>query len=95
MLDAVNELAEEVFRLTKAEEYEQARGDARIEIEPALVDATTSINHLTNILGGEAKQTSGRRRWQERWAAHDLLSSDPDRRNHSNNSVTPRSCISR
>jgi methyl-accepting chemotaxis protein len=72
-LDAVNELAEEVFRLTKAEEYEQARVMLELKFEPALVDATTSINRLINILGGEAKQTMAAAA-SKKEAAHELLS---------------------
>lgn len=72
-LDAVNELAEAVFRLTKAEEYEQARAILELRFEPALVDATTSINRLINILGGEAKATMAAAAHRKE-AVHDALS---------------------
>jgi methyl-accepting chemotaxis protein len=71
-LDAVHELANDISQLTKSEQYERARALLELRFEPSLVDATTSINRLINILGGEAKQTMDAAA-SEKAAAHDML----------------------
>jgi methyl-accepting chemotaxis protein len=72
-LDAVNELADAIFQFARSQQYEQARAMLELRFEPSLVDATTSINRMINILGGEAKQTMDAAASQKA-AAHDVLS---------------------
>jgi methyl-accepting chemotaxis protein len=56
-LDAVNGIADQVHTMVKASEHEPARFTLEFKFDPALVDATTSMNRLIDILGGEMKST--------------------------------------
>ena len=56
-LDLVNEIADTVHNMMKAGERERARSTLEFKFDPALVDATTSMNRLIDILGGENKMT--------------------------------------
>jgi len=52
-LDVVNQIADSVYALNKAGNREQARFVLEFKFDPALVDATTSVNRLIDILGGQ------------------------------------------
>ena len=54
-LDLVNSIADSVHDLTKAGQHERARVLLEFKFDPALVDATTSMNRLIDILGGQNK----------------------------------------
>jgi methyl-accepting chemotaxis protein len=56
-LDLVNAIADSVYNLGKAGDSEKARSMLEFKFDPALVDATTSMNRLIDILGGQAKVT--------------------------------------
>jgi methyl-accepting chemotaxis protein len=56
-LDLVNAIADSVHKMAKAGEREGARSTLEFKFDPALVDATTSMNRLIDILGGETKVT--------------------------------------
>ena len=56
-LDLVNGIADSVFNTTKTGEREQARSMLEFKFDPALVDATTSMNRLIDVLGGQMKTT--------------------------------------
>ena len=56
-LDIVNAIADSVLSMTKAGDRERARWTLEFKFDPALVDATTSMNRLIDILGGETKVT--------------------------------------
>lgn len=51
-LDLVNAIADTVYDMVKAGERERARATLEFKFDPALVDASTSMNKLINILGG-------------------------------------------
>ena len=56
-LDLVAAIANSVHDLMKAGFREQARWTLEFKFDPALVDATTSMNRLIDILGGQNKMT--------------------------------------
>lgn len=56
-LEAVNAIADQVHDLVKADQREPARFTLEFKFDPALVDATTSMNRLIDILGGQMKVT--------------------------------------
>ena len=56
-LDLVNGIAEQVRSMTVNEQREQARAVLELKFDPALVDATTSMNRLIGILGGQMRET--------------------------------------
>ena len=56
-LDLVNTIADSVTALTKTDHREQARVILEIKFDPALVDATTSMNRVIGILGGQMRET--------------------------------------
>jgi methyl-accepting chemotaxis protein len=56
-LDLVNAIADSVYNMEKTGEREQARFTLEFKFDPALVDATTSMNRLIDILGGQMKTT--------------------------------------
>ena len=54
-LDLVNSIADSVYNFGKAADHEHARWTLEFKFDPALVDATTSMNRLIDILGGQNK----------------------------------------
>ncbi len=56
-LDLVDGIAEQVRVLTVNNRREQARDFLELKFDPALVDATTSMNRLVGILGGQMRET--------------------------------------
>lgn len=56
-LDFVNAISDSVYNMAKKNEREQARSTLELKFDPALVDATTSMNRLIDILGGQMKET--------------------------------------
>ena len=56
-LEAVNAIADSVHEMAKAGDRERARWMLEFKFDPALVDATTSMNRLIDILGGQSKTT--------------------------------------
>jgi methyl-accepting chemotaxis protein len=56
-LDLVQAIADSVDDMVKAGERERARWTLEFKFDPALVDATTSMNRLIDILGGQTKET--------------------------------------
>jgi len=56
-LDLVNAIADSVHKMAMAGDREHARSTLEFKFDPALVDATTSMNRLIDILGGENKVT--------------------------------------
>ncbi len=54
-LELVNSIAESAQTLTVAGEHERTRRLLEFKFDPALVDATTSMNRLIDILGGQNK----------------------------------------
>jgi methyl-accepting chemotaxis protein len=56
-LDLVNAIADSVHNMTKAGDRERARSTLEFKFDPALVDATTSMNRLIDILGGQTRMT--------------------------------------
>src|SRR5262249_28676126 len=55
-LDLVAGIANSVHDLMKKGEREQARWTLEFKFDPAMVDATTSMNRLIDILGGQNKE---------------------------------------
>ncbi len=55
-LDLINGIAERVRLMTVNNQREQARNLLELRFDPALVDATTSMNRLLGILGGQARE---------------------------------------
>jgi len=53
-LDRVNDIANEATALSRAGERERARAVLEFKFDPALVDASTNMNRLINILGGDS-----------------------------------------
>ncbi len=56
-LAAVNAIADTVHAMVKAGDREHARWTLEFKFDPALVDATTSMNRLIDVLGGQNKET--------------------------------------
>jgi len=56
-LELVKIIADKVYRAVKDDEHEAARALLEFRFDPALVDATTSMNRLIDILGGQMKET--------------------------------------
>ena len=56
-LDLVNGIANSVNAMIKAGDREHARWTLEFKFDPALVDATTSMNRLIDILGGQTRVT--------------------------------------
>ena len=56
-LDLVKAIADSVHKMAVAGDRERARATLEFKFDPALVDATTSMNRLIDILGGENKMT--------------------------------------
>jgi methyl-accepting chemotaxis protein len=56
-LDLVNGIANSVHELIKVGDREGARWALEFKFDPALVDATTSVNRLIDILGGQNRTT--------------------------------------
>lgn len=56
-LDLVADIANSVHVMMKSGRAEQARWTLEFKFDPALVDATTSMNRLIDILGGDSKVT--------------------------------------
>jgi len=56
-LDLVQSIADRVSGMVKDDEHEAARAMLEFRFDPALVDATTSMNRLIDILGGQMKTT--------------------------------------
>jgi methyl-accepting chemotaxis protein len=56
-LDLVNSIADSVRTMMLAGNHEQARSTLEFKFDSALVDATTSMNRLIDILGGQTKET--------------------------------------
>jgi methyl-accepting chemotaxis protein len=56
-LDLVASIANSAHDMMKAGNREQARWTLEFKFDPALVDATTSMNRLIDILGGENRMT--------------------------------------
>ncbi|HZQ14361.1 MAG TPA: HAMP domain-containing methyl-accepting chemotaxis protein [Pseudolabrys sp.] len=56
-LDLVADIANSVHGMMKNGRAEQARWTLEFKFDPALVDATTSMNRLIDILGGDSKMT--------------------------------------
>jgi methyl-accepting chemotaxis protein len=56
-LDLVNAIADQVRNLTRLGERDEARTLLEFKFDPALVDATTSMNRLIDVLGGQMKMT--------------------------------------
>jgi methyl-accepting chemotaxis protein len=56
-LDLVNAIADQVHTMVKDGQREPARFELEFKFDPALVDATTSMNRLIDILGGQMKTT--------------------------------------
>jgi methyl-accepting chemotaxis protein len=54
-LDLVEAIADKVYGMTKDDESEAARALLEFRFDPALVDATTSMNRLIDILGGQMR----------------------------------------
>ena len=57
-LDLVNAIAGQVRLMTVNNQREPARELLELKFDPALVDATTSMNRLIGILGGQMRETS-------------------------------------
>ena len=57
-LNLVDAIAGQVRLLTVNNQREQARELLELKFDPALVDATTSMNRLIGILGGQMKETT-------------------------------------
>ncbi|HVZ54934.1 MAG TPA: methyl-accepting chemotaxis protein [Pseudolabrys sp.] len=71
-LDIVNGIADSVDAMMKAKEHEQARWTLEFKFDPALVDATTNMNRLIDILGGQNKMTMETAAASKAWT-HNLL----------------------
>ncbi len=71
-LDLVNTIAESVDAIMKAGDREQARWTLEFKFDPALVDATTNMNRLIDILGGQNKMAMEAAAVQKAWT-HRLL----------------------
>jgi methyl-accepting chemotaxis protein len=56
-LELVNNIADQVHTMVKEDKREPARFELEFKFDPALVDATTSMNRLIDILGGQMKTT--------------------------------------
>ena len=56
-LDLLNAIADSVHKMAVAGDRERARATLEFKFDPALVDATTSMNRLIDILGCENKIT--------------------------------------
>lgn len=56
-LDLVNAIANDVASLGSLDQHERARVTLELKFDPALVDATTSMNRLIGILGGQMRET--------------------------------------
>jgi methyl-accepting chemotaxis protein len=56
-IDLVNAIAGQVRTMTVNNQREQARDVLELKFDPALVDATTSMNRLIGILGGQMRET--------------------------------------
>jgi methyl-accepting chemotaxis protein len=54
-LDLINTIANSVHDMTAAGDTDGARRTLEFKFDPALVDATTSVNRLIDILGGESR----------------------------------------
>jgi methyl-accepting chemotaxis protein len=72
-LDLVNTIADSVYSLTKAGDRERARSMLEFKFDPALVDATTSMNRLIDILGGQNKVTMETAAERKAWTYKLLL----------------------
>ena len=57
-LDLVDAIAGQVRLMTVNNQREQARALLELKFDPALVDATTSMNRLIGILGGQMRETT-------------------------------------
>ena len=57
-LDLVDAIAGQVRTMTANNQREQARELLELRFDPALVDATTSMNRLIGILGGQMRETT-------------------------------------
>jgi methyl-accepting chemotaxis protein len=57
-LDLVADIAGSVHDMMKSGDRESARWTLEFKFDPALVDATTSINRLIDILGGQSRTTT-------------------------------------
>ena len=57
LLDQINSIADSVFALQKAGDFDQAQVALEFKFEPTLVDADTRMNRLINILGGQTRET--------------------------------------
>lgn len=55
-LELVKSIADKVHGMTKDGAHEAARATLEFKFDPALVDATTSMNRLIDILGGQMKE---------------------------------------
>jgi methyl-accepting chemotaxis protein len=56
-LDLVNGIADQVRVMTMNDQREQARAALELKFDPALVDASTSMNRLIGVLGGQMRET--------------------------------------
>jgi methyl-accepting chemotaxis protein len=72
-LDLVNIIAGQVRLMTVNNQREQARELLELKFDPALVDATTSMNRLIGILGGQMKETT-QSAAERKAATYELLS---------------------
>ena len=75
-LDLVNHIANSVHDLITKSRREQARTMLEFRFDPALVDATTSMNRLIDILGGQMKATTeaaAQRKAQTYWLLSIML----------------------
>jgi len=71
-LDLVNTIAESVHAMMKTGDRERARWTLEFKFDPALVDATTNMNRLIDILGGQNKMTMEAAAASKAWT-HRLL----------------------
>lgn len=71
-VDAVNAIANTIIKLVKDGERDHARVTLELKFDPALVVATTEMNRLINILGGEIKEAAAGAVAEKAWT-HDVI----------------------
>ncbi len=72
-VDLVNDIANAAYAAIKAGDRERARAMLEFKFDPALVDGSTSVNRLINILGGETNAAMAAAAGEKTWTYNVIL----------------------
>jgi methyl-accepting chemotaxis protein len=72
-VEQVNSVAETILNQSRAGDREHARVTLELKFDPALVVATTDMNRLINILGGEIKEAAAGAAAEKTWTYNAIL----------------------